>query len=50
MRFIQNGPNIPDDLLLARDEGESYFLVWDGAEVSTFFLAFSDALNARLLG
>jgi hypothetical protein len=32
MRFIQNGPNIPDDLLLARDEGRVLFFC--GAGVS----------------
>ena len=28
MRFFENGPAIPDELLHARDEGRVVFLLW----------------------
>ncbi len=31
MRFIQNGPDIPDALLHARDEGGVCVLLWCGS-------------------
>lgn len=42
MRFIENGPNIPDDLLIARDEGRVLFFCGAGvsmarAKLSDFF-------------
>ena len=43
MRFFQNGPSIPDDLLTARDEGRVVFFC--GAGVSRARVGLSDFFN-----
>ncbi len=43
MRFTENGPAIPDELLVARDEGNVLFFC--GAGVSLAFAGLSDFLN-----
>lgn len=43
MKFTENGPDIPDDLLVARDEGRVLFFC--GAGVSPAFAGLSDFLN-----
>lgn len=50
MCFIKNGPNIPDDLLNARDEGNVVFLCGAGVSASVKLPDFKKLTKATMDG
>lgn len=50
MRFIKNGPNIPDDLLSARDEGNVVFLCGAGVSATVNLPDFKKLTKATMEG
>lgn len=50
MRFFENGPSIPDDLLVARDEGRVVFVCGAGVSMSRARLVGFFDLAAKVIG
>ena len=50
MRFTANGPNIPDDLLNARDDGNVVFLCGAGISATVKLPDFKDLTKATMDG
>ena len=46
MRFIENGPNIPDELLEARDKGEVIFICGAGVSIPAGLPSFATLAKA----